>query len=159
MKDASWLRAEHLPAHLRAAAHQNHAPDWVRLLSGIRVLQTEHRLVEGVRTQVGFALHRKTIQQAVDGHQPIRHACKNPSRVLEERGRKGPLSFGFFTKHFSAVLIFAVSVVCEQEFILNNSDPRHRSANPQVCVCVCVTCSRSGTGQRQVMMAGHEKSF
>lgn len=71
-----------LSAHLGSTADQSHAPDWVRSLPGIRVLQTKKRPIEGVGTQVGFPVHRKVVYHAVHRHQPVRHASKHSGQVL-----------------------------------------------------------------------------
>lgn len=77
-------------AHLGAAADQSHGPDGVGSLSGVRILQVKHRLVDGVWAQVGLPVHREVIQQGVHHHQAVGHAGKHSGQTLE--GRDGEIS-------------------------------------------------------------------
>lgn len=93
-----------LSAHLGATADQSHGPDGVGPLSGVRVLQAKHRLVDGVWTQVDLPVHREVLQQRVHSHQAVRHASKHPAQTLEvsEREtarRQGIKYWGLFGTH------------------------------------------------------------
>lgn len=77
-----------LSAHLGATADQSHGPDGVGPLSGVRVLQAKHRLVDGVWTQVDLPVHREVLQQRVHSHQAVRHASKHPAQTLEGSERE-----------------------------------------------------------------------